>query len=193
MTSYQITEWCHRMIRDFVSPGDLCMDATMGNGHDTAFLSSLAGTEGQVLAFDIQEIALSNTRKRLRNENCPDNTTLFLESHTEIGKHALPGSVSCITFNFGYLPGGDHAKATHPETSLAAVKAALPLLKAGGLLSLCIYSGQDTGFEERDVLLQFLQTLDPKSYLVLKTDYFHRPNHPPIPVFVIRQEATSSL
>ena len=98
MTSYQITEWCHRMIRDFVSPGDLCMDATMGNGHDTAFLSSLAGTEGQVLAFDIQEIALSNTRKRLRNENCPDNTTLFLESHTERG---------------------DHAKATRAKTSLA--------------------------------------------------------------------------
>ncbi len=121
----------HRMVSSddpglCFSPGDLCMDATMGNGHDTAFLSSLAGTEGQVLAFDIQEIALSNTRKRLRNENCPDNTTLFLESHTEIGKHALPGSVSCITFNFGYLPGGDHAKATHPETSLAAVKAALP-------------------------------------------------------------------
>ena len=29
--------------------------------------------------------------------------------------------------------------------------------------------------------------------LVLKTDYFNRPNHPPIPVFVIRQEAASSL
>ena len=37
-------------------------------------------------------------------------------------------------------------------------------------------------------LLNFLQTLDSRKYLVLKTDYFNRPNHPPIPVFVIRQK-----
>lgn len=188
MTSYQITDWCHRMIRDFVTPGDLCIDATMGNGHDTAFLSSLAGSNGKVLAFDIQELALSHTRETLKKENCPDNVELFLESHTEIGRHTQKDSVSCITFNFGYLPGGDHAKATRAKTSLAAVREALPLLKIGGLLSLCIYSGQDTGFEERDALLDFLQTLDSRKYLVLKTDYFNRPNHPPIPVFVIRQK-----
>ena len=37
-------------------------------------------------------------------------------------------------------------------------------------------------------LLDFLQTLDSRKYLVLKTDYFNRPNHPPIPLFVIRQK-----
>lgn len=109
----------------------------------------------------------SHTRETLKKENCPDNVELFLESHTERG---------------------DHAKATRAKTSLAAVREALPLLKIGGLLSLCIYSGQDTGFEECDTLLDFLQTLDSRKYLVLKTDYFNRPNHPPIPLFVIRQK-----
>ena len=109
----------------------------------------------------------SHTRETLKKENCPDNVKLFLESHTERG---------------------DHAQTTRAKTSLAAVRAALPILKIGGLLSLCIYSGQDTGFEECDTLPDFLQTLDSRKYLVLKTDYFNRPNHPPIPVFVIRQK-----
>lgn len=32
---YQITEWCRHFIREQVRPGDLCIDATMGNGNDT--------------------------------------------------------------------------------------------------------------------------------------------------------------
>ena len=183
----------HKVIAEQVKPGDFCIDATAGRGHDTAFLSELVGEQGRVIALDIQQEAVDSTRALLKEKGYDSIAQVYLDSHSNMDRYAQEGSVDCITFNFGYLPGGDHAKATHPETSLAAVKAALPLLKAGGLLSLCIYSGQDTGFEERDVLLQFLQTLDPKSYLVLKTDYFNRPNHPPIPVFVIRQEAASSL
>lgn len=186
MNSYQITEWCHRMIREIVHPGDLCVDATMGNGHDTALLSSLAGTEGRVIAFDIQEIALKNTKERLQKNGCPSNVTLLLESHTEMEKYIEPGSASCITFNFGYLPGGDHKKATRADTSVRAIAAGLGLLRVGGLMSLCIYSGGDTGFQERDAILAFLKNLDSKQYLVLKTEYFNRPNHPPIPAFVIR-------
>jgi hypothetical protein len=103
-----------------------------------------------------------------------------------MGDYAAADSVSCIVFNFGYLPGGDHAKATRSESSLTALKASLTLLKKGGLLSLCIYSGGDSGFEERDAILTWLAGLDPKQYLVIKSDYYNRPNHPPIPVLVIK-------
>lgn len=174
------------MIREIVQEGDLCVDATMGNGHDTALLSSLVGSTGTVLAFDIQKEALIHTKERLKKNECPDNVTLLLESHTNMECYAKPGTVACITFNFGYLPGGDHQKATRADTSLQAVKTGLRLLKIGGLMSLCIYSGKDTGFEERDILLPYLHSLDAKEYLVLKTEYFNRPNHPPIPVFIIR-------
>ena len=34
MDSCQITQWCARFIREQVKPGDLCIDATMGNGTD---------------------------------------------------------------------------------------------------------------------------------------------------------------
>ena len=62
--NYQITQWCAHFISEHVKEGDLCIDATMGNGNDTLLLSRLCGEKGHVLAFDIQEIALANTRGR---------------------------------------------------------------------------------------------------------------------------------
>lgn len=186
MKNYQITQWCSRFIEEQVKEGDICIDATMGNGNDTLLLSRLAGTDGQVLAFDIQEQALQAARQKLLRENAPANYTLFLESHTHMADHVKPDSVSCIVFNFGYLPGGDHSLATRSETSIQALEQSLTLLKKGGLLSLCIYSGGDSGFEERDALLTWLKKLDSHNYLVIRSDYYNRPNNPPIPVLVIR-------
>ena len=31
MDSCQITQWCARFIQEQIKPGDLCIDATMGN------------------------------------------------------------------------------------------------------------------------------------------------------------------
>ncbi len=186
MENYQITKWCARFIEEQVKPGDICIDATMGNGNDTLLLSRLCGEAGHVLAFDIQETALENTKKRLLAANAPLNYTLYLESHARLSAYAQPDSVSCAVFNFGYLPGGDHTKATQSATSIEAMKQALTLLKKGGLLSLCIYSGGDSGFAERDAVLSWLKGLDSGKYLVIKSDYYNRPNHPPIPVLVIK-------
>ena len=55
MNNYQITAWCSGFIRNQVQEGDLCIDATMGNGNDTLLLSRLCGSTGKVFAFDIQE------------------------------------------------------------------------------------------------------------------------------------------
>lgn len=184
MKNFQITEWCHHFIEEQVKPGDLCIDATMGNGHDTALLSRLCGERGQVLAFDIQELALANTRRRLQELSLPDNCRLILDSHSHLSQYAAPASVSCIVFNLGYLPGGDHSKQTRPDTTLAALTQSLALLKKGGLISLCIYSGGDSGFTERDALLSWLKDLDPAAYLVILTQYYNRPHHPPIPVLI---------
>lgn len=184
--NYQITQWCAHFISEHVKEGDLCIDATMGNGNDTLLLSRLCGEKGHVLAFDIQEIALANTRERLEKENAPHNYELFLDSHVNMGKYAEPVSVSCIVFNFGYLPKGDHTLATRAESSIQALTVSLSLLKKGGILMLCIYSGGDSGFEERDALLEWLKVLDSRKFLVIKTEYYNRPNHPPMPVLVVK-------
>ena len=185
--NYQITNWCAQLISRHVKEGDLCIDATMGNGNDTLLLSRLCGETGHVIAFDIQEIALAHTKERLEKENTVPNYELHLDSHTKMENYAAPMSVSCIVFNFGYLPGGDHALATRADSSLQALTSSLSLLKKEGILMLCIYSGGDSGFQERDALLTWLKELDPRKYLVIKTDYYNRPNNPPIPVLVVKQ------
>lgn len=186
MKNLQITQWCARFIKEQVSPGDLCIDATMGNGNDTLLLSTLCGENGRVLAFDIQEQALANTEEHLRKAGAPKNYTLLLESHTRLSQYAEDNSVSCITFNLGYLPGGDHTRATKGDTSIEALSQSLSLLRKGGLISLCIYSGGDSGFEERDAVLDWLAALDSHKYLVIRSEYYNRPNNPPIPVLIIK-------
>ena len=186
MKNFQITQWSAHFIEEQVKPGDFCIDATMGNGNDPLLLSRLCGESGQVLAFDIQEQALNHTRERLQKAAAPENYTLLLESHSHMSQYARPETVSCIVFNLGYLPGGDHSKATKSNTSITAMEQGLFLLKKGGLLSLCIYSGGDSGFQERDDVLTWLKQLDSHKYLVIRSDYYNRPNNPPIPVLIIK-------
>ena len=80
MKNLQITAYTQSFIRQQVMPGDICIDATMGNGTDTALLSRLAGEKGHVLAFDIQKQALEHTKERLKKDNCPENYRLILDS-----------------------------------------------------------------------------------------------------------------
>lgn len=181
---YQITEWCHHFIKEHIHPGNFCIDATMGNGHDTALLCQLVGKEGKVLAFDIQKLACENTQKRLEDAGVPLNYQLILDSHSHMNQYAAANSVDCIVFNFGYLPGGDHNLATKASSSITAIGQGLTLLKKGGFISLCIYSGGDSGFEERDALLSYLKELDHKKYLVILSSYYNRPKNPPIPVLI---------
>ena len=60
------------MVHDFltrtVKPGSVCVDATAGKGRDTALLCRLTGKAGRVLAFDIQEEAIRQTRALLEAE-----------------------------------------------------------------------------------------------------------------------------
>lgn len=167
-------------------PGNFCIDATAGKGNDTEFLCRLVGTAGQVLAFDIQQDAVDATNKRLFANGLSEIGTAILESHANMHLYAEKETVDCIMFNFGYLPGGDHSLCTHADSSILAIEHGLSLLKKQGMMSLCIYSGGDTGFEERDAILAYLKQLDPKKYMVLLSCYYNRPNHPPIPAFVLK-------
>ncbi len=186
MKSYQITEWCRHFIKDHVREGDICMDATAGNGNDTLLLCELVGESGRVIAFDIQEQAIENTKKRLAEHEVLNRAQVVMDSHEHMKAYAKEGEPSCIVFNFGYLPGGDHALATKKDSSILAIQEGLTLLKKGGMMSLCIYSGGDSGFEERDAILSFLKQLDSKKYLVIVSEYYNRPNNPPMPVMIVK-------
>ena len=155
--------------------------------------SFCVGECGRVLAFDIQKEAVENTKKRILEHQMEKRADVFLESHTKMRKYAKEETVDCIVFNFGYLPGGDHQLATKADTSIEAIRQGLRLLKVGGMMSLCIYSGGDSGFEERDAILSFLKFLDTKYYLVILSSYYNRPNHPPIPVMILKLKSDVAI
>lgn len=179
-----ITDWVHKVLENHIAPGDFCVDATMGKGNDTLFLSTKAGTKGTVFAFDIQEEAIRLTEEKLQRNG--RKARLILEGHEHMERYIAQESVQCMMFNLGYLPGGDHQLATKPATSIQAIKKGLELLKTGGIMSICIYSGGDSGFDERDAVLEFLRTLDDRKFFVTKQEFLNKKNHPPIPVFILK-------
>ena len=130
---------------------------------------------------------ISSTAKLLEEKGLSSRAELILGSHTQMDSYAEEGTVSCITFNFGWLPGGDHTVHTMKDTSIEAVKKALRLLKQGGLISMILYYGRDTGFEEKEALLEFVKTIDSAEYSVITVDFSNRPNCPPIPIFILRE------
>ncbi len=174
------------VITKVVKEGDICIDATAGRGFDTAFLCELVGAEGKVIAFDIQQSAIKSTSELLSEKGFSDRAELILGSHTDIDKYAEKESVSCITFNFGWLPGGDHNVHTIKSSSLEAVEKSLYLIKEGGLISMIIYYGRENGFEERDALLQYVKTINSTEFTVITADFSNRTNCYPIPVFIYR-------
>lgn len=186
MKQSQITFWCHEVIRSQAPERGFYIDATMGKGNDTLFLCELAKEEGKVLAFDIQKEALDKTGALLKEHAVYERAELVLDGHEHMDCYVRELCADVICFNFGYLPGGDHKIATSAKTSIEAVKKGLRILKHGGMMSLCIYSGGDTGFEEKEALLSFLKELPPKEYTVIKNEYWNRGNHPPVPVFVFK-------
>lgn len=181
-----IVDWTHQFLKQYIKEGNLVVDATMGNGGDTLFLAELVNASGRVIAFDVQQMALDHTREKLEKHNLAANASLHLDSHANLLSYVDAESVQAVVFNLGYLPGGDHSKATQAESTIQAIKASLVALKQGGVISLCIYSGGDSGFEEKDAVLTYLKELDGRKYLVIKNEFYNKPNNPPIPVFIIK-------
>lgn len=189
----QITHWCHEIIRSQAAQEGFYIDATMGKGKDTKLLCELAGEKGNVLAFDIQKEALKKTEKLLKDCDCgakmyeEKRIRLILDGHEHMDSYAEEGTADVICFNFGYLPEGDHRIATKAGTSVEAIKKGLKILKRSGMMSLCIYSGGDTGFEEKEAILEYLKELPARDYTVIQNTYFNKENHPPMPVFIFKE------
>lgn len=182
-----VLDLAHRFLREHVQAGDICIDATAGRGFDTKLLCELTGDTGHVLAFDIQQEAIDSTAALLHEHGLA--AELHCESHANLAQYAAEGTVSCIVFNFGWLPRGSHEIFTHADSSIAALEASLRLLRVGGALSLCVYYGGANGFSERDALLKWLSQLDSRYYTVLKCDFPNRTGCPPFAVFVTKDHA----
>lgn len=142
----------HELVASVLGPGDLAVDATAGNGHDTVHLARCVGGAGLVVGVDRSARAIEATRERVDRAGVGGRCRLVCRGHEELAEilaGQAPGRVPrVVMFNLGYLPGDDMTTATASATTLAALAVGLELLPPGGLLTVILYSGHPGGAEE---------------------------------------------
>ncbi|MCX8130210.1 MAG: methyltransferase domain-containing protein [Clostridia bacterium] len=173
----------HDIISQVVTEGDTVIDATAGNGNDTVFLAGLVKDSGKVYSFDIQQQALEKTKKRLSEKGFADRVELINDGHQNMGLYVKTG-VKAVMFNLGYLPGGNHNIGTKGETTIKAIEKAMELLKVSGVISIVVYYGGDSGFDEKEEVLEYIKRIDFKKFSVLQSEFVNQPNCPPILVCI---------
>ena len=186
MKNITVTDWCRQFIRSQIQPGDLCIDATMGNGNDTALLCQLTGPQGHVLAFDIQEQALVNTQERLEKLGLQD-VRLILDGHQHVDQYVE--TVKAAIFNLGYLPSADKSVITLPATTIEAMEKICTRLQKGGRMAIMIYYGHEGGDIERDAVLDFVSQLPQKDYTATIYRTLNQVNQPPFLVMIEKLES----
>ena len=181
-----------RLVQDYLAAhlphAALCIDATCGNGGDTAFLCRLVGPEGRVLGFDIQPEAIASTRKHLEQLGVPAaRYELHCQSHADLLQVVQPGTADAVMFNFGWLPGADHAVFSTASSSIPALQAALEAVRPGGVVSAILYSGQVIGTDEKQTVLEYLRALPLKSFTVLVCDFANWAETAPLPCIILKK------
>jgi SAM-dependent methyltransferase len=171
MNQFSPVEVAHRFVGSLVFEGDHCVDATVGNGHDTIYLAKLVGASGHVLGFDVQETAVRNTQARLVELRLHDSVTLFHSSHELIDRRLKTlgwDSIQLAMFNLGYLPGSDKLVITQSESTLRALGACLNALSPGGAISIVAYRGHAGGIDEFNAIEEWFQGLSSDDYFALR-------------------------
>ena len=161
-------------------------------------MAKAVGPEGQVVAFDLQAAAIEQTTEFLQanglavnhwatDQTLPEQSGIFLiqACHSTLGKVLLrPAKV--IMANLGYLPGGDQALVTRPDSTLAALEQSLGLLAPGGRLVVTIYPAHPGGGEEGDVVASLLALLPCDAWQVLHLTVANSPEAPYLLVTELR-------
>ena len=169
----------HDFLAEVLDNEAVAVDATMGNGNDTAFLAKLSQ---KVYAFDVQEQALINTRKRL-DEQKIDNAQLILDGHEHVDQY-VSEPIRAAIFNLGYLPSADKTIITKPNTTLEAIKKILERLEDGGRVSLMIYYGHEGGNVEKDAVLEFVKDLPQEDFATMLYQPLNQIHPPPFLVMI---------
>ncbi len=166
-------EMAHQMLSKTIKPGDVVVDATMGNGWDTAFLANLTDN---VYAFDVQMEALISTQALLQEKNL--EAKLILDGHETIDKY-VSDSVKAAIFNLGYLPRTDKSIITRPSTTLRALDLLKDKLLPHGQIMLVVYYGHEGGQREKDAVLDWASTLPQAQWHVMKYEPLNQIHTPP--------------
>ncbi len=164
-----ISNLAHDIIKKYLKGFDTAVDATLGNGYDTDFLSKHFK---KVYSFDIQHSAVEKYRA-----SAPDNVILINKSHENLKEHVAE-KPDCIIYNLGFLPGGDKTITTTSISTLISLQKASELINEGGLICIAIYTGHDEGKREKDAILKFAEELPKRQFGVMLHSFINRTNSP---------------
>lgn len=178
----------HDLLEDTIEKEETVIDATCGNGNDTLFLSNIAGKNGHVFAFDIQDQAIQNT-KQLLQEYDRNNVTLVQDSHANISSYVSTNQqIGGAIFNLGYLPRSDKSIITKGEATITAINTILPLLKKDGLIVVVVYHGHEGGKQEKEAILKHAVHLNQQDFTVLRHGFINQQNDPPFILAIQKKE-----
>lgn len=178
----RMVDLARAMVAGVLVPGDVAIDATVGNGRDTLWLARLVGPSGRVLGLDIQHEALRGARNLLATSGVEDRVLLVECGHERLdallperGPMARP---KVVMFNLGDLPGGDHSIVTEARTTLAAVSESLRRAAPGGIVTVVLYPGHPSGRLESDLILDWVTSIAEERAAILRCEVFSKTRSP---------------
>lgn len=187
----RILPYARKLLQLALNEGDIAIDATIGNGHDTVYLAKLVGETGHVYGFDIQELAIQNTTERIQKDNLSNQVTLIQKSHSQVQNEVpnhLHGKVKAAIFNLGYLPGSDKSIVTVPSSTISAIEQILNIMAPEGIIVVVIYHGHEGGEIEKDALMDYVQNIPQDHAHVLTYRFLNQANNPPFIVAIEKRE-----
>lgn len=173
--------YSHDLLAEIITEGDVVVDGTVGNGHDTLFLAELVGATGYVYGYDIQAQGLVNTQEKLTAANLTARVTLFNQGHETI-EQTIPVEtpIKAGIFNLGYLPKSNKKIITTSPTTIQALQALLTRLVPCGRIIVVVYYGHDGGLAEKEGVLAFVESIPQEDFNVLSYQFINQRNTPPI-------------
>ena len=133
---------------------------------------SASGKHGKLVGFDIQPDAIESTFHSLSHHNIDmSRVRLYCEGHENMWERSQEEpewfeNVKLVSFNLGYLPGGNKAIHTRVDTTLQAVAGASRLLVPGGVISIVQYPHAEGVLESQALRSWYKQHLSPHDWIV---------------------------
>lgn len=172
----KVLSFSKKILKEKIDKNSVVIDATCGNGNDTLFLAKTKAK--QVYAFDIQEIAIENTKNLLLGYNLIDRCRIIKDSHENFEKY-IDEKIRAVIFNLGYLPKASHSITTLGEVTKKTLEKMLYKLEKGGVIVIVVYWGHENGKLEKEIVLDFVTNLDQKYFEVLNYQFINQRNNPP--------------
>ena len=148
----RILQHAHQTLIQALPPKAVVVDATAGNGLDTAYILRHDFIK-HVFAFDVQEDAL-NIAKTL---NPSYKVTWILDTHANIDLYV--DACDGVIFNLGFLPGSTSHVTTTKVDTLTALEKLQHIVKPNGVIVIVVYPSHPEGVLEHLAIQSWIKQL----------------------------------